>query len=318
MSEDNLSAAEPEEVEEQREEEENEEEAPATADDAKDTPEVGPTPTPTGGRGRRERKSIEAFVPGDSEIKVKEAYPDGKGEKLSDIPNVVSNFKGITWSDPHLRILHTLAIGGQGKKKDLKSNLLEFSGIVYPVGKDIEAERQKVKDKMYKMKMPDLKCVMDLVDIDRSTASFGLDDNKAPDKEDHCNRLLKWLEKPVASGKRNAKEEGGGAPKKRKSGGMTAKKSPPPPSTKSNKTTEKKKTASVNNKSPPPKKAKKMDIDIPGVDFDKLREKVKSVVENSNKEEVTVKGVRKVLEDWLDTDLTEHKDAIRSLVMDAM
>lgn len=310
--------------EEEGKEEEEEEEAPAT--DAKETAEE-----PTAGRGRRERKSIESFVPGESNAKEKEAYLDGKGTKLKDIPNVVANFKSITWSDPHLRMLHTLAMRtGHGKKKELKSNLLEFSGIVYPEGKDDEEERQKTKEKMYKLKMPDLKSIMDLVDVDRSAASFGLDGSKTPDKEDHCRRLLEWLEKPEASGKKKAKVAAT-APKKAKETTAPKKRGRPSkggspmkstsPAKKAKKTPEKKATTTSAAKSPT--KAQKstsdgIDLNIPGVDIVKLREKVKSLVENANREEVTVKGIRTTLEDWLDTDLSKHKDAIRSIVMEAM
>ena len=64
--------------------------------------------------------------------------------------------------------------------------------------------------------------------------------------------------------------------------------------------------------------ANEIDLNIPGVDIDKLKEKVKSIVENSNREELTVKDIRATLEDWLDADLTEHKDAIRWIIMEAM
>jgi hypothetical protein len=315
-------AEEEEEVEAEAEVEE--EEAPTT--DAKETAEE-----PTAGRRRRERKSIESFVPGESNAKEKEAYPEGKGTKLKDIPNVVANFKSITWSDPHLRMLHTLAMRtGHGKKKELKSNLLEFSGIVYPDGKDDEEEREKTKEKMYKLKMPDLKSIMDLVDVDRSAASFGLDGSKTPDKEDHCNRLLEWLEKPEASGKKKAKVAGT-APKKAKETTAPKKRGRPSkggspmkstsPSKKAKRTPEKKATATSAAKSPTKAQKKNsdgIDLNIPGVDIVKLREKVKSLVENANREEVTVKGIRTTLEDWLDTDLSKHKDAIRSIVMEAM
>ncbi|KAL9181682.1 LOW QUALITY PROTEIN: hypothetical protein ACHAXT_012025 [Thalassiosira profunda] len=57
---------------------------------------------------------------------------------------------------------------------------------------------------------------------------------------------------------------------------------------------------------------------IPGVDSETVREKVKSIVESADKEELTVKGVRKLLEDWLDRDLSDHRDAIRFFVMEAV
>ena len=53
------------------------------------------------------------------------------------------------------------------------------------------------------------------------------------------------------------------------------------------------------------------------MDIEKLRAKVRSIVENANNEELTVDEIRTVLEDWLETDL-DHKDAIRSLVMEVL
>ena len=291
-----------------------EEEAP-TISDAKEE-------STNSGRVKRERKSIEAFNPASTNAKVKEIYPDGKGTKLKDIPNVVANLQAITWSDPHLRMLHQIIFGGIAKKKELKSDLLEFSGIVYTKGKT----EDDIKAKMYKLKMDDLKEVMDLIDVDRSTKSFGLAENKSPDKEDHCIRLLEWIEKPKASGNKKGKLEKA-APKKRKSseGGKKSKVSPAPSVKKTKKTAEtneKKVSSKPPAKSPTTKVtnsvADEIDLNIPGVDIDKLKAKVKSIVEHGNRQELTVKSIRLILEEWLDTDLTEHKDAIRSIVMDAM
>jgi hypothetical protein len=291
-----------------------EEEAP-TISDAKEE-------STNSGRVKRERKSIEAFNPASTNAKVKEIYPDGKGTKLKDIPNVVANLQAITWSDPHLRMLHQIIFGGIAKKKELKSDLLEFSGIVYTKGKT----EDDIKAKMYKLKMDDLKEVMDLIDVDRSTKSFGLAENKSPDKEDHCIRLLEWIEKPKASGNKKGKLEKA-APKKRKSseGGKKSKVSPAPSVKKTKKTAEtneKKVSSKPPAKSPTTKVtnsvADEINLNIPGVDIDKLKAKVKSIVEHGNRQELTVKSIRLILEEWLDTDLTEHKDAIRSIVMDAM
>ena len=49
-----------------------------------------------------------------------------------------------------------------------------------------------------------------------------------------------------------------------------------------------------------------------------IRKKVKNIVENANKDELTVKGVRKILGDWLGMDLSVHKNAIRQIVMEAL
>merc|ERR1712238_279832 len=55
---------------------------------------------------------------------------------------------------------------------------------------------------------------------------------------------------------------------------------------------------------------------IPGVTLEKVRNKVQRIVEKSDKETLTVKSVRTTLEEWLDMDLAEHKDTIRSLTME--
>ena len=169
--------------------------------------------------------------------------------------------------------------------------------------------------KMYKLKMDQLKEVMDLCDIDRSLESFG---KKNPDKDMLCNRFLEWLEEPKASGKKLK----GKTAAKRKSSSSTAAKAPK----KSSPAKKAKKEASK----PKPKKKKEVtpaadsdddgdvEVKIPGVSTDKIRSKIESIVANADRESVTVKDVRKKLEDWLDMDLTAHKDGIRALVMEAM
>ena len=292
--------------------------------------EEAPAPATVGGRAKRERKTVKAFNPEEYVEEKKEVViPDGSGDKLEDIPNVVENFKAVTWSDPHLKMLYSLVFGGRGKKKEFKKHLLEFSGLVYAEGTDTEEEREKMKDKMYKLTMPELKAVMDLVDVNRSGDSFKLGEGKSAGKEEHCQRLLEWLEKPHASGKKKgalAKKSSG----KRKSSGSAA-------SAKKEKK-EKKAPAKKAKKTPPAAKkkssAKKVSaekasssgsesedepvLSIPGVDIDKVRAKVKSIVEKSDKDELTVKGVRKMLEEWLDTDLSKSKDAVRAIVMEVM
>lgn len=295
------------------------------------------------GRGRRERKSTQAYQPMDEKPKKEKVIHEGKGEKLEDMPNVVANFKGVTWSDPHLSMLHTV-IYGRGKKKEFKKKLLNFNGVVYPEGEEKEEDaKEKLLQKMYKLKMDELKAVMDLADIDRSADSFDAK-IKIPDKLALCNRFLEWLEKPTAS----EKNKGGArkTPKKRKSdasekktpSAKKAKKSPAKniKTTSASKKTAPKKAAPKKKATPkkkkvtkeaavksPSKKAKKttdepVELSIPGVDIEKVRGKVKSIVEGANREELTVKGVRKMLEDWLDIDLSEHKNAIRAIVMEVM
>ena len=272
------------------------------------------------GRDGRERKSVDVYAPEEKEKKER-VVPNGKGQKLEDMPNVVKNFQKVTWSDPHLKMLYSIVFG-VGKKKEFKSHLLQFNGLVYPEGKDEEDEREKVKMKMYKLPMDDLKSVMDLCDVDRSPESFG---KKIPHKEMLCNRFLEWLEEPKPSGKKlkspRAKAATKSSPNKRKSPASAKGSSEKSPAKKAKKETSKPQKTP---KSPSSEskhsssKIKSIDFNIPGASIEQVREKVKSIVNNANRQELTVKGVRKILEDWLDTDLSDHKDAIRSLVMEAM
>ena len=281
------------------------------------TPPTPAEPSRRSGRERRERKSTDFLTSEEKEKKVK-VIPEGKGEKLGDIPNIVANLKAVTWSDPHLHMLYKIVFG-MGKKKEFKPHLLKFNGLVYPEGSDIEAEKEKVKIKMYKLKMDELKEVMELCDIARSGEKGG----KALDKEQLCDRFLAWLEEPKASDKKQkgeakaakkspAKRKESPAPKK-----GSAKKTPPAKKAKTE-TPKAKKSPKASSASKSKSANDDIDFNIPGASIEQVREKVKSIVENANRQELTVKGVRKLLEEWLDTDLANNKDAIRALVMEVM
>lgn len=259
-------------------------------------------------RGKRIRKSTVNYTVEEKSQKERK-IPNGKGEKLEQMPNVVDNFKAITWSDSRLQDLYSIVFG-KGKKKMFKEHLLQFNGVVYPEGK--ETEKDKILAKMYKLKMDHLKSVMDLADIDRSVQR-----GEKGDKEGLCRRFLAWLENPEASGKKSSKKRGKRKPtsdkastKKARAVNTPAKKIYIPKTEKF--------AAKSTPKSPPDKASKPVQFNIPGVGIEKVRAKVKIIVENAEKADLTVKGVRKLLEDWLDTDLTDHKDVIRSLVMDVI
>ena len=271
-----------------------------------------PEPVSAGGRGRRERKAVQVYAPVEEE-KAEKVIPVGKGEKLEDMPNVVAKFKAVTWSDPNLKVLYSLVFG-VGKKKEFKAHLLQFGGLVIPMGKE-DVERERLKQKLYKLKMDQIKAVMDLADIDRSAESF----EKNPGKEDLCNRFVDWLFEPKASGKKLTPSMTKKATaKKRKSTGSASKGGS---AKKAKKEAPARKTpakVAPTKKTPAKKKSKAVELDIPGVDMEKVRAKVKSIVEGNDASQLTVKSVRKMLEDWLDTDLSDHKDAVRTIVMDAM
>ena len=296
--------------------------------DAEPTSEDDPPPAPVvatatvGGRAKRERKTVKSFNPEDFVEEKKElVIPNGAGTKLEDMPNVVENFTAVTWSSPQLKMLYSLVFG-VGKKKEFKKHLLQFNGLVYVEGTE-EDERERLREKMYKLTMPELRSVMDLADIDRSGDSF---EGKTAGKEELCQRILDWLEKPKASGKKKgslAKSSGG---KKRKSSGSSSaaaekkkKKEKAAPEKKDKKKPAKKQKTAANEKADS-SGSESEDEPITGVSKDQLRAKVKSIVEKSDPDTLTVKKVRKMLEDVYDTDLStaEQKDTIRALVMEVM
>ncbi|KAL3922579.1 MAG: hypothetical protein SGILL_002128 [Bacillariaceae sp.] len=263
-------------------------------EEEKDTPEEAAPAS--SGRAKRVRKQTDAFQPTAEEAKTVE-IPKGKGTPLKDMPNVVAHFSEVTWSDPHLKTLYNIVFG-VGQRKNFKKHLLEFSGL--------SKEDPRVEAKVLKLQMAQLKGILDLVDVERGAESF--EEKKQPTHQMLSERLMGWLEEPVESGRN-----------KRKLKGATVKSGS---SSKSKKKTEpkKRKAAPAKKQSSPAKKKKAdIEIDIPGTTVDQLRAKIKSIVDGGDKEKMTVKSIRKELEDWLDVDdLTEHKDGIRMLVMEAM
>ena len=165
---------------------------------------------------------------------------------------------------------------------------------------------------MYKLKMDELKEVMDLCDVDRSAESFG--GKKSPDKDMLCTRFLEWLENPKASGKK-LKGASKKTAAKRKSSSSATKAPKKAPAKKAKKEAPKAKKKTKKAAAPADDED---EVNIPGVSTEKIRTKIASIVAKADKESVTVKDVRKKLEDWLDMDLVEYKNSIRALVMDAM
>ena len=334
-------------------------------------------PTPTGRRSSfgRERKSTSILDTSQESKKKEICIEQGTGTTLAAMPIVVENLKKITYNDPSLKAVYGIVFG-QGKKKEFKKHLLQFNGFVYSAAAETAAAtmilgaeataaiekrtvadiRDKKKEKMYKLKMDELKAVMDLLDIDRCPESFaddgqpeeGATKKKGIDKEMLCTRFLEWLEsptintsgKPPASSKKKKK-------KKRKSSTTTTAvtKTSTTTATKKRKSTtdaaaakkKKKKTTTTAATTAKKKKSKAVVVvaaaedddteteddddsvlacTIPGVSGEKMRAKVGQIVSKADKDTLTVKGVRKLMEDWLDTDLSQHKDYIRALTME--
>ena len=59
-------------------------------------------------------------------------------------------------------------------------------------------------------------------------------------------------------------------------------------------------------------------IHIPNVDIDEVRKKIKEIIDSANCNELTVKGVRKMLEEWLGMILSKYHREIKALIVDAM
>lgn len=173
----------------------------------------------------------------------KKPIPFGRGTKLKDIPSVKANVDEIKTSDPVLHKAFRLLYGGPGgivgrgplNKKELKKNLLEFSGYLPPLTDTeglTEEEKEKVEDqedqleekfatKAHQFKIPLLKSLCDLFDISRTYAPGT---KQIPDKEGLVDLLLDFLGAPNVSLTKSAQKRQGRGPSKSKS----PKKSPKP------------------------------------------------------------------------------------------
>lgn len=152
-------------------------------------------------RPKRERRQVHRFkiVEEVTEFHI----PEGKGQKLSEIPNVSYCIrKQRVRSDPGIVALHKL-IFGVGKRAEYKQHLLDFSGFVY----DEKTTRDKIVAKANKMHLPLLKEILLILDQPRSGT-----------KEQIVERLLTFLENPQPSGNPSieAREEQKRASRKRK------------------------------------------------------------------------------------------------------
>ena len=105
-------------------------------------------------RERRERKSAEAFTPDDflhvdKSIRVTE----GRGKALGDLPAVVESFENETSTSAALQLLHRLLYAQRGKppKKDVKPNLLAFSGYLPAKDEELDKKAQEAVDEEHEV-----------------------------------------------------------------------------------------------------------------------------------------------------------------------
>ena len=171
--------------------------------------------TPNGRRSSRARKKVEKLNYDEREEKKENApefsVPKGTGTCLRDLPRVADPKHGslgkMSRNQGQYQVIHNLFYGRKMKRMQVKTNCLDFSGVVYD-GKKMSREKQFAK--VWKMNLSFLKDLCDYLDIDRSSTSFK--DGKV-DKESLSQRVVNWCEKPHA---REGKTLEDAIPKKKK------------------------------------------------------------------------------------------------------
>ena len=158
---------------------------------------------------RRPARTIKTVAPLVYEVKETAALVFGEGKPLADM-GCAESIKARSLDDETLIALHTLVFGRRPKRKDVKKNLLQFAEM------DISGEkRQKAIDKLAKWHRSLILDALDVLGVDRSSASF----DEAPDKAALLLRLLEWLAAPTAAAKgkkRSAPKSKGKSSKKQK------------------------------------------------------------------------------------------------------
>jgi hypothetical protein len=106
-------------------------------------------------RSKRARKSSEAFTPTNfKDVDKSVSIVSGRGTKLSDLDVVKDSVQGHTSTSDELLLAHKLLYsirGGKPAKKDIKSNILAFSGYLAEkkdgeVAKKGETEEAEVRE----------------------------------------------------------------------------------------------------------------------------------------------------------------------------
>jgi len=100
-------------------------------------------------RERRERKSANTFTPDDftHEKKTVKAKT-GRGVPLGELEIVKESIESAPMSSPYLQQLHRFLYTMRGKpaKKEMKANILKFSGYLPPLDKSLDEEAQAAVD----------------------------------------------------------------------------------------------------------------------------------------------------------------------------
>ncbi|XP_076941909.1 DEK domain-containing chromatin-associated protein 4-like isoform X1 [Bidens hawaiensis] len=143
---------------------------------------------PTIERPVRARKSVERLVAVIENDAAKEFHIlKGRGTVLKDIPNVSYKLSKKKVVDDNLKLLHTILFGRRGKAAQVKSNILQFSGFVWPENE--EKHKLKVKEKLDKLNKEKLLEFCDIFDMTVSSAN----------KEDIVVKLIDFMLTPHAT-----------------------------------------------------------------------------------------------------------------------
>jgi hypothetical protein len=260
----------------------------------------------------------------------------GRGEKLGKIPSVKACIDKFSANSEEMLAAHKLLfiIRGKVPKKDMKRNILEFSGYLKEIPKvfdkvqleeEDEAAETKYSMKAFKLSIPQIKMLCDFFNIDRSSDSEG-----ALDKEALIDRLLDFVGAPDP----DLVNDGA---KKKSTKNAPAKKAPAKKETpKKKKSTPKKKTPSKAKK--PSKKVEdeeegdNSDDEGKAYSFalvkdhkkgdkpsdDALRQWVRAYVVSFDMDSATTKHAIKTASDKFGLDLTKQKDRIKELLAEEM
>lgn len=128
------------------------------------SPSTSP-PSATSEPPRRKRKKTRAFeIPGPAPVRRINTGAlglNGRGEKLSTIPNIMYAMEKRHAKAPEIEFLHRLLFNSAGTALKRKANIRAFSGFVFRS----EKERSRVRDKLLRSHLNLLKRVAVLLDV---------------------------------------------------------------------------------------------------------------------------------------------------------
>ncbi|KAH7670207.1 hypothetical protein IHE45_10G010400 [Dioscorea alata] len=120
------------------------------------------------GRPRRKRKPVHFYGPAKFRKNKPLRILEGNGVKLGDIKKVSSNLRNRE-IDADLRYFHVILYGVKVKNKDLKRNILRFSGFLWGPQEE-ERKEKKLQRKVAKYKKYQLLDICNLLGIRNVTA----------------------------------------------------------------------------------------------------------------------------------------------------